>query len=111
MERCLQAEQCQDGSLVVLSCRDAPLDQQPVIFSENAVLLLNPAHYALVIKAKNTQHCPGKLSHLHSAALQVSMLVARLCSPQLSARALQTVCLWAVQRTAASAASLHGSIR
>ena len=52
MERCLQAEQCRDGSLVVLSCRDAALDQQPVIFSENTVLLLNFAHYILVIKEK-----------------------------------------------------------
>ena len=52
LERCLQAEQCRDGSLVVLSCRDAALDQQPVIFSENAVLLLNFAHYILVIKEK-----------------------------------------------------------
>ena len=37
---------------MVLSCRDAALDQQPVIFSENAVLLLNFAHYILVIKEK-----------------------------------------------------------
>ena len=65
--------------------------------------MVNFAHYTLVIKAQNTQCCPGKLSCLHSVAFQVSMLVARLCSSQLSARALQTVCLWAVQRTAAVA--------
>ena len=112
MERCLQAEQCWDGSLVVLSCRDAALDQQPVIFfSENAVLLLNFAHCTPAITAKNAQCCPGKLRNLHSVALQVSTLMARLCSLQLFARALQTVCLWAVQRTAASVASLDGSIR
>ena len=102
MERCLQAEQCWDGSLVVLSCRDAALDQQPVIFfSENAVLLLNFAHCTPAITAKNAQCCPGKLRNLHSVALQVSTLVARLCSLQLFAHALQTVCLWAVQSTAA----------
>jgi len=32
LERCLQAEQCRDGGLLVLSCRDAALDQWPVIF-------------------------------------------------------------------------------
>ena len=69
MERCLQAEQCWDGSLVVLSCRDAALDQQPVIFSENAVLLLNFAHCTPVITAKNARCCPGKLQQLSTALL------------------------------------------